>query len=119
MQPRPRRCLLLIGLALMLVLPLTVRSAGTLELNRASRAELESLPGIGPALAERLLQARAQAEFRSWAELQARVSGIGPVLARRLSAQGLRIEGLPFEGAPARPSSSPSHPSSAASPQTR
>lgn len=118
MPPQPRRCLLLSALALML-LPLTVRSAGTLELNRASRAELESLPGIGPALAERLLQARAQAEFRSWAELQARVSGIGPVLARRLSAQGLRIEGLPFEGAPARPSSSPSHPSSAASPQTR
>ena len=67
-----------------------------LELNDASLAELESLPGIGPALAERLLIARTQAPFDNWTDLQRRVRGIGPSLAGRLSAAGLRVRGLPY-----------------------
>jgi competence protein ComEA len=54
-------------------------AAGTVvNLNRATAAELESLPGIGPALAQRILRDRAaRGNFRSVQELD-RVSGIGP-----------------------------------------
>jgi len=65
----------------------------SLELNDATRAELESLPGIGPALAERLLLARAKGPFKDWADLQRRVRGIGPKLAAKLSTQGLVVNG--------------------------
>jgi competence protein ComEA len=85
---------------LLLALPAALQAqpaATPLELNQASRAELESLPGIGPALAERLLTARAQQPFKDWADLRRRVRGIGAALARRLSAQGLRVQGLAYE----------------------
>ncbi|MBI5835653.1 MAG: helix-hairpin-helix domain-containing protein [Candidatus Eisenbacteria bacterium] len=49
-----------------------------LSLNRASQADLEALPGIGPALARRILEFRAShGPFRSAEELLL-VRGIGP-----------------------------------------
>lgn len=71
------------------------RAAGA---QQRHRAELESLDGIiGPALAARLLAARTQAPFKDWADLKRRVRGIGTAQARKLSAQGLRVPGLPYE----------------------
>lgn len=87
-----RRRLWLLGL-LGLPARLWAQEPPALELNSASLAQLESLPGIGPALAERLLSARAQGLFTDWADLRRRVRGIGPKLARSLSAQGLRVNG--------------------------
>ncbi|HLO95934.1 MAG TPA: helix-hairpin-helix domain-containing protein [Burkholderiaceae bacterium] len=81
-----------------------------LELNRASRAELESLPGLGPSLVGLMLGAREQAPFRDWQDLARRVKGMGPRSMARLSAAGLRINGQALEGAPAgrlRAASSP------------
>ena len=84
---------------LIAVLPLRVLAADAiLEINTASQAQLESLPGIGPALAERILAARAQAPFSDWADLRRRVAGMGPKVARKLSEQGLRVNGWLFEG---------------------
>lgn len=51
------------------------------DLNRAPAAELEALPGIGPALARRIVEGRP---YRDVVELR-RVPGIGP---RRLAALG-------------------------------
>ncbi len=61
------------------------RGAGRpLELNRATEAELTGLPGIGPALAGRIVALReAQGKFRSVDELE-KVAGIGPSLLERL-----------------------------------
>lgn len=67
-----------------------------LEINAATQAQLESLPGIGPALAEKMLAARRSAPFAGWADLRRRVRGIGPQLARKLSGAGLRVAGREF-----------------------
>jgi competence protein ComEA len=54
------------------------------DLETASAAEIERLPGIGPALARRIVEDREQlGPFGSMSALQ-RVRGIGPALARRL-----------------------------------
>lgn len=43
------------------------------------------------------LAARAQALFKAWADLRGRVRGIGTALERKLSAQRLSVQGLPYE----------------------
>ena len=65
-----------------------------LEVNQAQEMELDGLRGVGPALSARILQARAQAPFKDWPDLMARVSGMGPHKARALSREGLTVNGL-------------------------
>ena len=54
-----------------------------LDLNRATLPELQRLPGIGPKLSQRILDARAKKPFRSVDDLR-RVPGIGPKTLERL-----------------------------------
>jgi competence ComEA-like helix-hairpin-helix protein len=59
-------------------------AAGQLDLNRATAGELEALPGIGPALAARIVALRAEeGPFRSVDDLDG-VPGIGPALLERI-----------------------------------
>lgn len=54
-----------------------VQTDGRLDLNRATLAEFQRLPGIGPALAQRIVELRErQGRFASAEELR-RVPGIG------------------------------------------
>jgi competence protein ComEA len=66
------------------------------DANRATVAELEALTGIGPDLAARVIDERRKAPFAGWADLMARVRGVGPKVAARLSEQGLRIDDAPY-----------------------
>jgi len=49
-----------------------------IDLNRASAADLQRLPGIGPVIAGRVVEARRKAPFQSVDDLRGRVPGIGP-----------------------------------------
>lgn len=60
------------------VLPVVFKEKGPLDLNKATAAELEKLPGIGPVLAARIVSWReAHGPFQSVEDLLA-VPGIGP-----------------------------------------
>ena len=62
-----------------------VRSAGPVDLDRASASEIEALPGIGPALAARIIAHRDSiGSFRS-IEALCDVRGVGSAMVRRLS----------------------------------
>jgi competence protein ComEA len=63
--------------------PLAEPPAPLLDVNRASAEELEQLPGIGPQLAARIVEARRERMFGSLEDL-ARVRGIGPATVERL-----------------------------------
>jgi competence ComEA-like helix-hairpin-helix protein len=66
------------------------RSAARLDLNRASAAELDALPGIGPVLAGRIVEhRRTHGPFHRVEELRA-VRGVGPRLFERLQGR-LRV----------------------------
>ncbi|RZL33719.1 MAG: helix-hairpin-helix domain-containing protein [Rubrivivax sp.] len=78
------------GLLLWAALPVPSMAQAEVDANTATRAELESLPGLGPALVQRLLAARP---FTDWADLMRRVPGIRAASARKLSANGLRVGG--------------------------
>ncbi len=60
---------------------------GLVDLNRATLEELDTLPGVGPVLAQRILDWRdANGQFSSVDELQ-EVSGIGPKVFATLAAK--------------------------------
>ena len=52
-------------------------SGPLMDLNRATQAELESLPGIGPKLAEEIIRYRTNSRFAAVSDIM-NVSGIGP-----------------------------------------
>jgi competence protein ComEA len=61
--------------------------ASTLDLNRATAVELQSLPGVGPVLAARLVARRDSiGGFRDWSDVDA-VPGVGPAMLARLQAR--------------------------------
>ena len=73
--------------------PPTAHRAPVIDVDRASAPELEVLPGIGPALARRIVATRdSSGPFGSLDALQSRVRGVGPALAKRL-AQAVTFSG--------------------------
>lgn len=63
-------------------------ASARVDVNHAGAAELSELPGVGPALAQRILSARtAGGRFVDVADLIARVDGLGAQAAAALAAR--------------------------------
>ncbi len=60
-------------------------AAGLVNINDAAAAQLQSLPGVGPALAARIIEYRSQRSFERVEELM-RVRGIGPAKFAKMRA---------------------------------
>ena len=82
-----------------LIVPAAVRAgggeatvlSGVVNLNAATVEQLQLLPGVGPAKAKRIVEAREQRPFRSTWDVT-RVRGIGPGFVKRHRAH-LAVEG--------------------------
>ena len=68
------------------------------EINTADQAALDSITGIGPATSRAILDERKKGgNFKDWADLEARVKGIGEKSSVKLSAGGLLVNGQPHQ----------------------
>ncbi len=96
--PIPARMPFLVAIILCLLalaglgLPLPARA---LDANAASQAELESIRGIGPAIAARIIAERERGPYLDLDDLRDRVRGIGVASLRRMAEAGLEVAGPP------------------------
>lgn len=94
---------LLAGLAM-----LAAASAfAAVDANKATPAELDGLKGVGPAMSQRIVDARKQGEFKNWDDFMARVKGVKEKTAEKLSGEGLTVNGKPYTAAAAAPAAAP------------
>lgn len=75
----------------------TALAFAAVDANKATSAELTEVKGIGPATAARIIDARKQGPFKNWDDLIARIKGIAPTSAGKLSDGGLTINGQSFK----------------------
>lgn len=81
--------------ALVLLTPLPALSEAV-DVNTATEAQLDGVLGLGPATTRLILAERDRARFKNWQDLIARVKGLGPKAAVKLSAAGLNVDGQPY-----------------------
>ena len=98
-------------LALAASLALVQFAHAEVDVNKADAAALDSVAGIGPKMSQAILAERTKGgAYKDWNDLQARVKGVGPKNALRLSAAGLVVGGKGMDGAapaPAKGSAKP------------
>jgi competence protein ComEA len=102
----PRRLTMLRHAALIVTLLCAAAAHAGVDVNTATEAELDGVKGVGPSTTARILAERTHGPFKNWQDLMARVKGIKPASASRLSANGLTVADAPFAPVPA-PSKSP------------
>ncbi|MBI5336020.1 MAG: helix-hairpin-helix domain-containing protein [Burkholderiales bacterium] len=83
---------------LLAVVATAVIAAQPVDINKADQAQLESVAGIGPAMAGKILAERKHGAFKDWADVIDRVSGIGDGNAARFAAGGLTVNGAGYSG---------------------
>lgn len=72
------------------------------DVNKADAAALDGVRGIGPAKSKQIIDERNKGgQFKDWADLEARVKGIGAKNSAKLSQAGLQVNGQAKPGAEA------------------
>lgn len=73
---------------------LSITSAfAAVNANTASVDELQLIGGIGPTIAQRIVDERRNGPYKSLDDIQARVRGIGETSIRKMGAAGLTVSG--------------------------
>lgn len=67
------------------------------DVNTASANDLDSIKGIGPSTAAKIMAARKQAPFKDWKDFILRLNGLGEKRAAKLSAEGLTVNGAAYK----------------------
>jgi competence protein ComEA len=75
----------------------SLNAFAAVDANQATRADLETVKGIGPGLSAKIVDARKTGAFKDWGDLVERVGGIGPGNAARFSQAGLTVGGSAFD----------------------
>lgn len=73
------------------------------DANQATRADLETVKGIGPGLSGKIVEARKAGQFKDWGDMVERVGGIGAGNAAKLSQAGLTVGGSAYDAKAAAP----------------
>ena len=76
----------------------TAAAFAVVDVNKANRAELEGIKGIGPSMSAKILDARKTGAFKDWTDLQSRVKGVRSGNSAKFSADGLTVNGAAFSG---------------------
>lgn len=94
----------LAGLIVIIVTLMGVQNVfAAVEINTADQAQLDSVPGIGPATSRAILDERKKnGSFKDWADLEQRVRGIGERNSVKLSAAGLVVNGQQRSASPSQ-----------------
>ncbi|WP_198084215.1 DUF655 domain-containing protein [Variovorax sp. E3] len=71
-------------------------SFAAVDANKGSAADLDGLKGVGPAMSQRIIDARKEREFKDWPDFMQRVKGVKEKKAAKLSAEGLTVNGQAF-----------------------
>jgi competence protein ComEA len=87
-------------LALLVMLYATLAMAAV-DVNKGTDAELDGIKGIGPSTSKAIVTERKKGDFKDWADLIARVKGIGAKKAEALSKEGLTVNGEAYKPAAA------------------
>ena len=77
------------------------------DINLANEAELDGVKGFGPSTTAKILTERNKGPFKDWNDLMARIKGIKPASAAKLSANGLTVNGAPCPAPAQAPAPAP------------
>ncbi len=81
-----------------LVMTYAAASFAAVDVNKANAAELDGVKGIGPKASERIIAERKKGDFKDWADFTTRVKGVKDAKAKKLSAEGLTVNGAAYKG---------------------
>jgi len=73
-------------------------SFAAVDVNKASAADLDGIKGIGPKASGKIVAERKKGDFKDWADFTNRVKGIKDAKAKKLSAEGLTVNGAAYNG---------------------
>jgi len=98
---------------------LTSMAFAAVDVNNADATQLDSIKGVGPAIAGKIVAERKSGNFKDWDDFVKRVSGIGEKSAAKLSEAGLTVNGTSFKGmAPKSDAKPAAKPAATAAPAT-